>query len=155
MADFRSWTPLPCKHFLFVFGIFFGTNDANSDSDRQFSSKIRINHMPLPGGEIPNHFKRVKRKSESLKAVESALQYFEQQRASVMDLLSIRLLRDEAAVRRVPSERQQDIVHLFKKRSLFCEVCYLMVVTRTPLRMQRDIEDVSSELDSGVEDYIS
>ncbi|XP_023231971.1 jerky protein homolog-like [Centruroides sculpturatus] len=54
--------------------------------------------------------------SEGLKAVETALQYFEQQGASVMDLLFLRRLRDEAAKRRVQCRRQQDITHFFKKK---------------------------------------
>lgn len=52
--------------------------------------------------------------SEGLKAVETALQYFEQQGASVMDLLFLRRLRDEAAKRRAQCEKQQDITHFFK-----------------------------------------
>ncbi|GFR09827.1 jerky protein homolog-like [Trichonephila clavata] len=44
--------------------------------------------------------------SEGLKAVETTLQYFEQQGASVMDLMFLRRLRDEAAKRTVQYEKQ-------------------------------------------------
>ena len=60
--------------------------------------------------------------SEGLKAVETTLQYFEQQGASVLDLLFLRRLRDEAAKRRVQCGTQQDITHFFKKIASFCKV---------------------------------
>lgn len=54
--------------------------------------------------------------SEGLKAVEGALQYFEQQGASPMDILFLRRLRDEAAKKRAQCEKQTSIVNFFVKK---------------------------------------
>ncbi|GFT91451.1 hypothetical protein TNCV_4286061 [Trichonephila clavipes] len=53
--------------------------------------------------------------SEGIKAVETTLQYFAQQGASVMDLLFLRRLYDEAANTRVHG-KLQDNMHFFKKK---------------------------------------
>ncbi|GFU20825.1 hypothetical protein TNCV_5059591 [Trichonephila clavipes] len=54
--------------------------------------------------------------SEGLKTAETELQYFEQQGASVMDLLFLRRLRDETANCRVQYGRQLGTTLFLKKK---------------------------------------
>ncbi|GFX57966.1 hypothetical protein TNCV_3069331 [Trichonephila clavipes] len=54
--------------------------------------------------------------SERLKVVETVIQYFEQQGASVMDLLYLRRLREEAAKRRMQYGKHQNITHFYQTK---------------------------------------
>ena len=53
--------------------------------------------------------------SEAVKFIEGTLQYLEQQNATGMEILFLRRLRDQAARRRVETEKQSSITGFFKR----------------------------------------
>ncbi|GFU95776.1 hypothetical protein TNCV_697781 [Trichonephila clavipes] len=57
--------------------------------------------------------------SEGLKVIETAFQHFERHEPSVMDIVFLRRLRDEATKCRVLYGREYNITNFFKKRNEF------------------------------------
>lgn len=54
--------------------------------------------------------------SDGVKCIEQALRYLQQQGSSAMDVLFLRRLRDEAARRRIETEKQSSIKHFFQSK---------------------------------------